>query len=229
MNRKVFFALLAVTMLLGTVLRRKKYQYSFWNAVLLAFLLVFGGVGGTYLFGYLEAGQWGNISYYGSVFFVPILMIPYSIIMKRNYAVLMDYCAPCGIAAIAVGKFHCKLNGCCAGRVLWHSAAGKDVLFPSQLTEMAVAIVILIALLLIEKKKPYTGKLYPYFLILYGLTRFVLNWFRETELVFGFIPLSCIISLVAVIIGVAWLVIAFKHPVLTKNNHTLKGKGTNNK
>ena len=210
MERKIFFTALAVTMLLGTLLRRKKYQFSTSQAVIIAFILLFGGIGGTYLMGALEAGTWGNISYYGSVFIVPILMIPFSKIIKQNYSVLMDYCAPCGIAAIAVGKLNCKITGCCGGRVLWYTAEGQGVVFPSQLVEMAVATVILIILLRIEQKKLFSGKLYPYFLILYGSTRFVLTWFRETELVFGIMPSACFLSLIAVVLGIVWLLLLKK-------------------
>ena len=210
MKREVFFALLGLTMLLGTLLRKEKYNFSVGKAIILAFLLLFGGVGGTYVLGFIEEGYWGNISYYGSVFAVPIIMIPFSKIIKYDYSLLMDYCAPCGIAAIAVGKFHCKLNGCCAGRILWQNEAGKDVIFPSQLTEMAVAIIILALLLLIEKKGRYEKKLYPLFLIMYGSTRFVLNYFRDTELLFNIIPRAGIISIIAVITGIVWIIILKK-------------------
>ena len=156
MERLYFFSALAVTMLLGTLLRKKKYGISTSMAVITAFVLLFGGVGGTYLMGALEAGAWGNISYYGSVFIVPILMIPFTRIIKQNYSVFMDYCAPCGIAAIAVGKLNCKITGCCAGRVLWYTEEGHGVVFPSQLVEMAVAIIILIVLLRIEHKNTFS-------------------------------------------------------------------------
>ncbi|MCR5042090.1 MAG: prolipoprotein diacylglyceryl transferase [Clostridia bacterium] len=217
MKREVFFALLAATMLAGTLLRMKKYRFTPRRAVILAFLLLFGGVGGTYILGYLEVGSWGNISYYGSVFFVPVLMLPFSMIIKYSYTLLMDYCAPCGIAAIAVGKFHCFLNGCCGGRVLWQNSMGEDVVFPSQLTEMAVAAVILAVLLLLERKGRHVGKLYPLFLIMYGSTRFVLNYFRDAELVFGVIPTAGILSLAAVIIGVVWLLILKKRPAAAES------------
>ncbi len=210
MDRKIFFALLAATMLIGTLVRRQKYSFTVWRAVLLAFLLLFGGIGGTYILGYLEDGSWGSISYYGSVFFVPILMIPFSKIHKYNYSLLMDYCAPCGTAAIAVGKIHCKLNGCCAGRVLWYNASEEAVLFPSQLTEMAVAVIILAILLFLEYKDDHRGKLYPFFLIIYGASRFILNYFRDVELVFGFIPTGGILSLIAITTGIVWLIILRK-------------------
>lgn len=202
-------------MLAGTLLRRKKYRFSIWNAVFLALLLLVGGVGGTYILGYFEDGSWGSISYYGSVFFVPILMIPFSKIIRYNYSLLMDYCAPCGIAAIAVGKIHCKLNGCCAGRILWYNASGEAVLFPSQLTEMAVAVIILVVLLLLEYKGSNRGKLYPFFLIMYGASRFILNYFRDTKLVLSLIPTAGILSLIAITAGIVWLIVLKKTDVLS--------------
>ena len=221
MERSVFFALLAATMLTGTLFRRKRYKFSFGRAVLLAFILLFGGIAGTYILGYFEVGSWGNISYYGSVFFVPILMIPFSRIIRYNYCFLMDYCAPCGIAAIAVGKIHCKLNGCCAGRILWYNASGEAVLFPSQLTEMTVAFIILFFLLHLEYKETHQGKLYPIFLISYGSTRLILNYFRDTDLVFGFIPTAGILSLIATT-GIVWLVVLKRYDAFLKTKKKKK-------
>ena len=105
------------------------------------------------------------------------------------------------------------MAGCCYGRpthVPWaitftNPAAAANVgtplgvpLHPTQLYESAAEALILVLLLWTEKKgRPFEGRTFWSYLVLYGISRFVIEFFRGDErgVVFGTISTSQFISL----------------------------------
>lgn len=95
-----------------------------------------------------------------------------------------------------------------------HAADGSEIRFPSQLVEMAVSFAICILMITLIMKGKCRGIIYPMFLVIYGIARFVLNYLRETEDVLVGLSIGNIWSLVAAIIGSIWLLVYFSK----KNN-----------
>jgi phosphatidylglycerol:prolipoprotein diacylglycerol transferase len=108
-----------------------------------------------------------------------------------------DVFAP-GIAlGHAVGRLGCLMAGCCYGRethVPWaitftNPEAAANVgtplgvpLHPTQLYESAAEALILVLLLWTEKKgRPFEGRTFWSYLVLYGISRFVIEFFRGDE------------------------------------------------
>ena len=135
-----------------------------------------------------------------------------------------DVFAP-GIAlGHAVGRLGCLMAGCCYGRptdVPWaitftNPEAAANVgtplgvaLHPTQLYESAAEALILVLLLVTEKKgRPFEGRTFWSYIVLYGLSRFVIEFFRGDDrgILFGAISTSQFISLVLVPLGIGMLI-----------------------
>lgn len=134
-----------------------------------------------------------------------------------------DVFAP-GIAlGHSIGRLGCLMAGCCFGRethVPWaitftNPEAAANVgtplgvpLHPTQLYESAAEALILVLLLWTEKKgRPFEGRTFWSYLVLYGISRFVIEFFRGDErgIVFGTISTSQFISLIVVPVAIGML------------------------
>lgn len=159
-------------------LRRKKYGIS-WTTVIIV-LSVAGIVGyyGAAFSTYLSDGVWPGIRFYGKVLFVTISLFVTSKILKRNPAEVMDYYAPVDIFALGIMKINCMRFGCCAG-IEMNLADGSSFIFPSQIAELLVAFLIFAVLITLECIGKCNHYRYSFYLISYGLTRFVFDILRE--------------------------------------------------
>jgi phosphatidylglycerol:prolipoprotein diacylglycerol transferase len=133
-----------------------------------------------------------------------------------------DLFAP-GIAlGYMVGRLGCFMAGCCYGKptqVAWavtftDPAAAMNVgtplgvpLHPTQLYESLAGLVILVILLATERRGvPYAGRTFWRFVFLYGVSRFVIEYFRGDDRgMAGMFSTSQLISLVLVPLSVLML------------------------
>lgn len=165
----------------------------------------------------------GGVFYGGLILAVTVALW----FMRRHRMPVWTTCdvfAP-GIAlGHAVGRLGCLAAGCCYGHtthVPWaitftNPAAAANVgtplnvpLHPTQLYESGTEVLILAFLLLTEKKgRPFPGRTFWAYLLLYGLSRFVIEFFRGDPrgMVFGSVSTSQFISLVLVPLSLVMLV-----------------------
>ena len=199
-------------MLAPIVLQARWYKVNIIKSVVVSIPLTTIGTIGTLLLFYIESdGRIGGTSFYGAVFFVPVAFLPLSSLLRIKYSELMDLCAPAECAMLVVMKMRCLLSGCCEGRVLYTNDIGTQVRFPSQIVEMVIAILLCVVLLIIAHNKKSHGSIYPWYMILYGATRFILNIFREEWVASDMIlPYGNIWSLVSLAIGIISLIIINK-------------------
>lgn len=180
------------------------YEVKWHKRIFITLLLTVAGTIGTYIMFFIENGWIGGTSFFGAVLFVPILFLPVFKLLRIPYGILMDLCAPAECAMLIVMKIQCVLNGCCGGRQI--SFMGNEMIFPSQIAELITAFLILIFLMAMAKNKNNREIIYPMYMLVYGVLRFILNIFREdwikTEM---FIPFGNIWSLVAIIVGITWI------------------------
>lgn len=164
----------------------------------------------------------------GGVLFTKVAKLPLSEIM--------DITAP-GIAiAIAIGRIGCFLNGCCYGKVTdscigvsfpsrWLPPAYLDQVqkglispeaqqslpvIPTQLISALSLFIIFLILWRIRKIRVFNGFLFTLFLGLYGLKRFIVDFFRQysgNALILKYLTLSQASSIILMITSV--LVIIF--------------------
>ena len=204
-GRMAIIGLGAVAMFLSMLLRKKLFpQVTIWKMVLLTVWLTVTGVLGTMILAYIEMSEFGGTSFYGAVFLVPILILP-AMLMRITYKDLLNLCAPAECAMLLVMRFDCLDKGCCFGRYL----PALEFQFPSQIAEMVVAITIMITLIQMHRKDRQV-QLYPWYMILYGVCRFILQGFRyggTDPWVLG-LSQGHFWSLIAVVIGTVWLLLS---------------------
>jgi phosphatidylglycerol:prolipoprotein diacylglycerol transferase len=133
-----------------------------------------------------------------------------------------DLFAP-GIAlGHVIGRFGCLLAGCCYGRptsMPWavtftDPVAAANVgtplgipLHPTQLYDAGAELLILVVLLATERKgRPFPGRTFWLYILLYGISRFIIEFFRGDDrgMILG-VSTSQFVSLVAIPLAVAVL------------------------
>lgn len=201
--------LIGTVVMFGIMLICRKWRKSIpvWKLLIIAPILTVFGTAGAYVLYFIENMKWGGISFYGSLFMIPLLFIPTSFIIKENYGEILDYCAPSVCIMLAINKVNCIRTGCCKGRVIHTDAEGIDVRFPSQIVELCTVLVIMVILLILINKGKLNKIVYPAFLVIYGVTRFGLNLLRDTTPFLLGLSAGCFWSVIAVIIGIIWIFI----------------------
>lgn len=189
-------------MLIPMLIQASMYKMKFWKILITAFVLTIMGTIGTRILFWIENGWYGGQSFYGAVFFVPVAFLVFAKLVKIPYGKLMDLCGPAECIMLVIMKTQCLKDGCCGGTQLFQDASGNYVFFPSQLVELLNALILTIVLMLMARTEKKRGTIYAWYMVLYGVTRFVLNFFRaENTPVFIGLPYGGLWSLCAMIIG----------------------------
>jgi phosphatidylglycerol:prolipoprotein diacylglycerol transferase len=118
----------------------------------------------------------------------------YIYVKKLNFWKLADSIAPAIALGVFLTRIGCFLNGCCFGKACsypWgvsfppHSPAGATMgsihIHPTQLYSSFYGLVIFGILMFLDRKPVFDGALLGVFLILYGLSRFTVDFFRFYE------------------------------------------------
>ena len=120
----------------------------------------------------------------------------------------MDFIAPAGCFVLGLAKIQCMRDACCEGRILYMNEDRIWVRFPSQIVEFIVFTIIAISLFLLSRRPAHRRKIYPLAMVIYGIARFFLDFFRDTEASFLLgLSKGSFWSLCSFVIGVAALVI----------------------
>lgn len=224
-------------------LRVKKRGLSFNDLLIIAACAIGLGIVGakvlyivvTYDFSYIIesilTANFDFITYSGLVFYGGLIggvlgAMLGAKIAKSKLADYSDAVVPVLPLAHAIGRIGCFLSGCCYGMEYsgWpamcfpNSVAGlsPDVsVLPTQLFEAALNILVFAALMLYtrKKRKGFTA-LYVY-LTIYGVERFVLEFFRGDEIrgIFGAFSTSQWISIILIVIAVGCMILErYKKP-----------------
>lgn len=179
-----------------------------WKLLLSALLLTCIGLLGAHLMSMIESGDWNGRSFFGAVFLAPLLMLPVSMILHIPYGTMLDLCAPAECIMLALLKVKCSIDGCCYGKIF--RIGSNAFRFPSQKVECITAIILMIVLIILIRTKRWRRTIYPWYLILYGIIRFILNLFRETTPWIGPLAAGNFWSLVAIVVGVIWMLTLLK-------------------
>jgi phosphatidylglycerol---prolipoprotein diacylglyceryl transferase len=145
----------------------------------------------------------GGATFYGGLILAVIVSFAFAHRKKLSFLQLADVVAPSIALGMALTRIGCFMSGCCFGKpteLPWgvvfpptcpagHSAAeaalslGVDTvhLHPTQLYSLLYGLVIFSVLLLVEKRLHKTGALFGLLVILAGISRFVVDFFRYFE------------------------------------------------
>jgi len=182
--------------------RKSGIKISFENGAELFFYAVLSGfLGSRILYGLVnfEAFRrdplrilrlWeGGLVFYGGLF--PAAVVAFWYIRRRGLPVwkLADLISPLIALGLSFGRIGCFLAGCCYGRetsLPWgvvfrnpESLARLNVpLHPTQLYDAANGLALFFFLSWMERRKTFDGQIFWLLLLLYSVTRFLIEIFR---------------------------------------------------
>ena len=189
-------------------IQMKWYQIARWKSVVISSTLIFASIIGAKIWFFIENGSFDGFSFYGAVFFALLLFFPLSKKLDIPYTYILDMCAPAGSMALAFAKVQCLRVGCCMGKTLYIDENYMYVRFPSQIVEMVTCLLIAMTLFILSSRETNRGKGCPYFFILYGAARFVLDFYRGETVPFALgLTAGSFWSACVLLAGVIWLVI----------------------
>ena len=163
--------------------------------------------------------------FYGGLILAVVVALWY---IRRHRLPVWDTCdafAPAIALGHAVGRLGCLAAGCCFGAptdLPWgitftDPAAAANVgtplhqsLHPTQLYESGAELLVLALLIATERRgRPFPGRTFWLYLLLYGVTRFIIEFFRGDArgLVFGVLSTSQFISLIVIPLSLVMLVV----------------------
>lgn len=185
--------------------KRTRYTMSVWQCALFTWLLTATGVAGAKLLFALENGlrSWDGVSFFGSVFLIPILMPLIGLLFRLKPGQTMDLCAPCVAIMIAVLRVNCFLSGCCGGLFVQIGYSGFR--WPTQSMDSIGNVLILMWLLQKEEDGKQKNIQYPLFMICYGIMRFLLEFLRDTPKNWLCLSHGQWFSIASVILGSLWI------------------------
>lgn len=170
------------------VLRRSICKLSVVKAVATGIMLaIFGFVGAKILFvleniHYILQNNisigFGGVSFFGTVFFMPLIIYVMGKVTKIDPLEYLDYCTPAGIVMLACIRLGCFMRGCCHGITVWIDS--KPLIFPTQLIECTLDLFLLDYILKQEQLHKFKNGRYIVFMGIYGIIRFIVEFLRDT-------------------------------------------------
>jgi phosphatidylglycerol:prolipoprotein diacylglycerol transferase len=163
----------------------------------------------------------GGLVFYGG--FIGALIAALWYIKRKGLPLLKtaDIMAPSIAFGQFVGRIGCFFSGCCYGKTCdlpWavifthtESLAPKGVpLHPTQLYSALNSLLIFLVLVGLKRIKGFGGQIFMAYVLLYGVTRFILERFRGDErcmFIEGMLSTSQLIGLIMAVIAIAMMVI----------------------
>ncbi len=128
-------------------------------------------------------------------------IVGYTMPPNDRFAALLPF-------TIAIGRIGCLTAGCCRGLPYdgWCAIHGVDGIprYPAQVFEIILQLAIGILFVVMVKRRLLFGRLFSFYLIAYGVFRFLTEFIRETPKVFGGLSGYQLLSLVMIALGGAF-------------------------
>lgn len=206
------YAVGLVSMLVWILIRRKKYNLSVFKSIVFFLFLTALGTGGAKTLGIIESAIHyavtgektdSGFSYYGAIFLIFGLIGICGLALGLKPEKSRDLASIPVMSQAAFMRVGCFLNGCCGG---WLCTIGNNSFhWPTQAIESICDFAIIAWLLSCESKNK--GKLYPRFMLSYGILRFLLEFLRDSEKIYLFMSDGQWCSLIAITIAAIILLI----------------------
>lgn len=200
----------------------KIYQYA-WEAFTLGLALAIIGSRLMFVLTHQElfqGGPWwkviafweGGMVYYGGFYAVIAGSALYCYYREIPFWETLDYLIPYIALGYAIARVGCFLNGCCYGQV---TGAPWGMIFPTvdnlprhptQLYSSFSSLLIFFFLRNLRKQRLYDGHVFTWFIILYGIYRFTVEFFRVNKPFLSFMTLSQLTALVFIVAGILALI-----------------------
>ncbi|MBN2364775.1 MAG: prolipoprotein diacylglyceryl transferase [Calditrichaeota bacterium] len=169
----------------------------------------------------------GGLILLGGFITAVLASVIYIYIKKMNFWKLADSVAPSIALGVFLTRIGCYLNGCCFGTACeqpWgvlfpaYSPAGATMvdvyIHPTQLYSAFYGLVIFAVLLWLDRRPFFDGLLIGSFLVLYGIARFIVDFYRYYEsqmFIIAGLQFNQVVSLLMFIAGIIILFIRRKY------------------
>lgn len=194
------------------LVQNRIYRVPKWKLLICVAGMIASGAFGVYFLSYVERGYWGGMSFFGCIFLSTPVMLIISKVLKLATDKVMDICGPVCATFLVLSKVNCKLQGCCFGYLRGYAEDGTCIRFPSAIVEGINGLVIGVLLLLMQRNPKNRGCIAPAFLLMFGVTRFILNFFRHGLTTFRifygtdvFLPSGHLWAAICIIWGIIWM------------------------
>ncbi len=188
---------------------KEKLKLKWYASLITALIHTVLGVLAVKVFAFLESSGkagFGSMSLFGAVFGMPVLYLIGSLVFKRKPSDVFDVFTFATVIALFCARINCIVSGCCLGIEL---SNGSRV--PTREIELVFYFILLNILLAKVPKDKLYGRAYPLFMMSYGLFRFIIEFFRETNRVyFGVFHIAHLWATVSFIIGIVLFIVITK-------------------
>ena len=183
---------------------RDRLKMKWWAVLLISVLHTVYGVLTVMLFAFAESGfnpdSLGNMSIFGGVFLMPLAYFLGAKLFKRKPGEVFDIFLICMMFTLMCARINCIISGCCKGCLIFGSETAR---WPTRELEVVFYIVLLIIFGRRIKRNESRGELYPAYMFLYGIFRFITEFFRVSERSAGIFHLSHLWALISFGLGVS--------------------------
>lgn len=172
----------------------------------------------------------GGLVFYGGFIAAILAIIFYCRKRKISFLGTLDVIAPSLALGHAFGRIGCFLNGCCFGKpcnLPWavefppgsfpFNRYPFQKIHPVQLYESAFNFMLCVALCVFLRKNKTHGKTAAFYLVAYGIARFILEFFRgDNEKISAGLTISQIIGIFVCTAGIGLFIFAGKNSGVPK-------------
>ena len=165
----------------------RKFKYTVDELVSMLVMENIGIIGGGILYTYIFSKELG-FSSLGGVMGGLIMLYLYSLLVKKDYKYMLILFMPSIPLMYAIGKIGCFVAGCCygipydgIGHIVYHSsevALLNTNLFPVQIVETIIFLIIFIYIISRYYKNKFSIKLIMIEIIICGISKFLLDFLR---------------------------------------------------
>ena len=200
-----FWFLGMIAALATGLLLRKEYGLSVSKCIIYISLDICMGIILTMFMSWLSGGgKMSGMNFVRIVSIAWIYFLALAYILKDPAHKILDFLTIKGVFLYVVVHIGCVFQGCCHGYPSnWgmYSNVTGYVCFPIQLIEVISNLLIGIVLLFMRKNVKYQGLLNPWYMVMFGATRLVTEFFRDNKkLLWGLSEMS-LHALAALILG----------------------------
>lgn len=154
--------------------------------------------------------QHGGLSWFGGLILGSLSGIVYLKAKRLPIYKILDLIVPFVALAQAIGRVGCLLNGCCFGKVSKfgiYFPVHKAILIPTQIYSTLSLLLIFVLLRFAQDRPHKEGEIFFFYLLLYSVKRFFIEFFRaDNNIIFFGLTLFQILSIVVFLLSAIKLI-----------------------
>lgn len=203
----------------------KRYGLEPWKRIVTSAVIWPLAYGLLFVLYWLESSftRWGSHNIVRGFIYFPLIAIALGKLLKVPAKTMTDYIAPGVSLSQGIAHIGCNFAGCCYGYEaefgIWNPKF-NTYMFPNQALEALAALGVFAVCAVYAHRHQYdsNGRNYPLFLILFGVTRFFLEFLRDNQKIIGNVSILALHAALMVVVGGIWLAV-----LVVRDRKTKKG------